>query len=120
MNGGAGGAVVVEVCRAVLGARGVVAPGRSSRATVVFDRVLGVRQLLQAALTARSSGPDAHRLGAAVDIAHAASMIPLVVVGWPRRGFVVRQLCVAAAFATAEVLLARAAHRAHGLHVRRR
>src|SRR6202044_1298581 len=75
---------VLSALRAVYGTGLLLAPGRILRAlarmpldrrTVAVARVLGARQLVQAALVGRS--PTSGRLlaGAAVDAVHAASMV---------------------------------------------
>jgi len=46
-------------------------------ATRRVGRVLGLRQLAQASLTAGAVGPVVHALGLQVDLAHAASMLGL-------------------------------------------
>lgn len=65
---------------------------------VVIFRVLGARQVVQAAVTARTGWGA---LGAAVDVAHFASMLPVVALSarWRRAAAV--QACLACGFAIA-------------------
>jgi hypothetical protein len=73
----------VEAARAAYGAVLLLAPARAlgalaraplDRPTVAVARLLGARQLVQAALLARHPGLRWRLAGAAVDGAHAASM----------------------------------------------
>jgi len=64
-------------------------------------RVLAVRQTLQALVTARSGRRS---LSAAVDVLHAASMLPVIIVAPGRAGrFAVIQIATAVVLATLEV-----------------
>jgi hypothetical protein len=107
-------ATPVELGRAALGVRHLVDAGlearRASRGeptpgTVAFSRVLGVRQIVQAALLLRSGSPNAHTLGALVDATHAISMVPLLLLDRRRRSFAVSQLLVALLLTAVEITL---------------
>lgn len=107
-------ATLVELGRAGLGVRHLAdarrsgadhVSGQPSRTTVAFYRVLGVRQLVQATLLARSGTPEAHTIGAAVDTVHAISMLPLMLLDRRRRGIALSQFGIALGLAAAEVLL---------------
>ena len=87
--------LLVPLARAGYGAALLCAPGPliglctgqppSPRARAVA-RVLGVRHLAQAAVTALCPGPEVVALGAVVDLLHAASMFALAAVDQtPRR-----------------------------------
>ncbi|WP_267419447.1 MULTISPECIES: hypothetical protein [unclassified Curtobacterium] len=98
---------VVEGIRAGLGVQHLVArraPDATS-GTAAFHRVLGVRHLVQSALLLRAGSGNAHTLGAAIDAAHAVTMLPLVLLGgrWGRIG--TRQFWLATGLAVAEVAL---------------
>jgi hypothetical protein len=82
-----------------------------SRALAVA-RVLGARQLLQAALT-RGPAPSAAwlRMGAAVDAAHAASMIGLAAADRTLRRATLADAAAATAFASGGLAAARRAPR---------
>jgi hypothetical protein len=71
--------------------------------TRAFDRILGVRQLVQAALLTRSGSPNAHTLGALVDLVHAISMLPLALVDPRRRRFAAEQFFVALLLTVLEI-----------------
>ncbi len=105
----------VETVRAVYGAGLLLAPPRAlsalSRApldavSVRVARVLGARHLLQALVLWARSGPRRHLAGAAVDAAHAASM--LAVARWSgrpaRRRLAARNARTAALLAALECL----------------
>lgn len=85
---------------------GVRLDGRA-RAVV---RVLGARQLLQAAVLSAGAngayGPLLHRLGAVVDFLHSASMVALAASDERRREAAAADAVVAALFATAELAAA--------------
>jgi hypothetical protein len=89
---------------AVLGLAG--GPPASRRARTVA-RILGVRQLAQAAASGRALAPDIGTqdraalltLGALVDVLHAASMLGLAVVDPPRRRAGLADGLIALAFA---------------------
>ena len=111
-------AATVELVRGSLGVLHLVTaqarrddPLRPRRGGRTFDRVLGVRQLVEAVLLRRSGTGDAHTLAAAVDLTHAVSMLPLLFVGarWRRLG--ASQLVIALGLAVAEVLLVGARRR---------
>jgi hypothetical protein len=78
-------------------------------ASVLVARVLGARQAAQAAATAPSPTAWRLRLGAAADVAHAASMAALGVVDNHRRRLAWADAMVAAAFAAAGLRAADAA-----------
>jgi hypothetical protein len=67
-----------------------------------LDRVLGVRQLAQAALVLRSGSADAHTLSALVDALHGATMVPLAL-DPRRRRFALGQAVTALVLTVAEV-----------------
>jgi hypothetical protein len=101
------GAYGVALCAtpgAVLGLAG--GPPASRRARTVA-RILGVRQLAQAAVSGRALAPDIGTedraalltLGALVDVLHAASMLGLAVVDPPRRRAGLADGLIALAFA---------------------
>ncbi|MDM7892999.1 hypothetical protein [Curtobacterium caseinilyticum] len=93
----------VEGLRAGISLAHLVASGRSSGRVAVFARVLGVRQLAQAALLVRAQTPEAHVLGAAVDATHGITMVPLIALDRQTRGFATRQLVVAVLLTALEV-----------------
>lgn len=95
----------VEGLRAGIGVVHLVASRGSSGRVAVFARVLGARQLLQAALLTRAASPDAHVVGAAVDATHGISMVPLIALDRQTRGFAARQLVVAVVLTALEVSL---------------
>lgn len=76
------------------------APDRLSTAAL---RVLGVRQVVQGALTAMVGSRSARRVGAAVDGLHCASMLLLALVDPPRRRAALVQASVAALLGSAEL-----------------
>ena len=109
-------ACLITAVRAGYGAALLWSPGPLIRAAVghatgqgprTTARVLGVRQLLQAAITGGDPGPQRLRLGAATDAAHAASMAALAVTDrrWRRAALI--DALAAATFAAAGL---RAAH----------
>jgi hypothetical protein len=69
------------------------------------SRVLGVRQLVQAFLVGRSGSAEAHTLGALVDAAHGASMLPFVFLRGRRGAFARTQLVVAVVLTCVEIAL---------------
>lgn len=69
------GGVLVAAPGALLG--GIHAPDRDDPRVLVVSRLLGGRLLLQAAVDLASRG-RMRRVGAAVEAAHALSMLPLV------------------------------------------
>jgi hypothetical protein len=73
---------------------------RRDRSTLVVARLLGARMVAQAALDL-AAGRRVLALGVAVDLAHAASMVPVVAL-WPLHR---RTAAVSAAAATATALL---------------
>ncbi|MGU3411347.1 hypothetical protein ACLBWP_14665 [Microbacterium sp. M1A1_1b] len=97
-------ATAVEGARAVLGALHLIRSGRDRR-TATFHRVIGVRQVVQAGVLARAGSGNAHTVGAAIDAAHAVTMLPLLVAPAPWRRVALRQVVLATAFAIAEVAL---------------
>jgi hypothetical protein len=110
-----------SLTRAAYGAVLLCAPGAvvgwctgqpaSARARAVV-RVLGSRHLIQAAVTARAPSALVLRIGAQVDLAHAASMLALGAVGRPLRRAPLADGLVAATFAALGA--AGAATRGHG------
>ena len=101
--GAASAASVVEAGRAALGVWHLSRAVRG-REHAVLHGVLGVRQLVQAALVARAGTADAHTLSAVVDALHGTSMVPLAL-DPRRRGFALQQVWIAAALTVAEVAL---------------
>jgi hypothetical protein len=106
-------AVLLQAVRAVYGAALLLVPGRVIRActgnqagarTRAVARVLGARHLAQVAVTA-GSGPSAESLGlgAAVDIAHAASMAVLALADRRLRRVTLTDALIETAFAAAGV-----------------
>jgi hypothetical protein len=101
--------------RAAYGVALLSAPGRfaglaagtpaDSRARKVA-RVLGVRHLAQAGVTAASPTARVLRLGAGTDFAHCASMLVLAAADRPRRRGAVTDAAAALAFALAGILTA--------------
>lgn len=78
------------------------------RRTRWVARLLGARQLGQAALSGLRPSPRALAIGAAVDLAHAVSMLALGAVDRRRRRAAATDALVAGGFALAGVLAARA------------
>jgi hypothetical protein len=68
-------------------------------------RVLGVRHLTQAILTARAPKAAVFGVGAAVDVAHAASMLALAASDHPMRRAEITDGLIAAGFAAAGTAL---------------
>lgn len=107
--------LLVPLARAGYGAALLCAPGSmigvctgqppSPRARRVA-RVLGVRHLTQAAITACNSGPEVVALGVVVDLVHAASMFALAAAGQSLRRAELADALAATALAVAEPALA--------------
>jgi len=93
---------LVEVARVGLGVWHLARATRSDDPHGVLDRVLGVRQLAQAALVLRAGTAEAHTLSAVVDAVHGATMVPLAL-DPTRRRFAVGQAWIALALTAAEV-----------------
>ncbi|MET3637442.1 hypothetical protein [Curtobacterium oceanosedimentum] len=93
----------VEGLRAAIGVAHLLASRGSTGRVAVFGRVLGVRQLVQAALLTRAAAPEAHVLGAAVDATHGVTMVPLIALDRQTRGFAARQLVVAVVLTALEI-----------------
>ena len=70
-------------------------------------RVLGVRHLAQAAITARAQGPEMITAGSAIDLCHAASMLAFAAASQSLRRAELADALVAAALAVAEPASAR-------------
>ncbi len=83
------------------------------RVSVTVARVLGARHLAQAALTVVSPGRDVLALGVWVDVAHAASMLPLVL-DRPRARAGLTETVVALAWAATGLRDLRRAPTSHG------
>lgn len=103
----------LETIRASYGLAQLLAPNAVARRLTCRNvddrerfvtRVLGVRHLLQAAVLVNGSR-RAHRLGAAVDALHAASMVGLALVDRSRRRQAWTSAATASAFAAAEYVL---------------
>ena len=93
----------VEIARAVLGVWHLVRAQRPGDQHPVLDRVLGVRQLAQAAVVLRAGTADAHTASALVDAAHGVTMVPLALLDPRRRRFAGGQLWIALALTVAEI-----------------
>lgn len=104
-------ATVVEGVRAGFGLWHLTRAQRPGSGQPGLDRVLGARQLAQAALvlrgtrTAGTRSGNAHTLSATVDTLHAASMVPLALLNGRRRGFALEQVWIAVGLAVAEIVL---------------
>ncbi|MFK4481855.1 hypothetical protein [Curtobacterium sp. AB7] len=94
-------ASAVELGRAVLGVWHLSRSFRG-RDQAVLHGVLGVRQLVQAALVARTGSGNAHTLSAAVDAVHGVTMVPLAL-DPRRRTFALQQVWIATVLTVAEV-----------------
>lgn len=93
---------LVEGVRAVIGAVHVIRAG-SDRTTATFHRVVGLRQVAQAGVTARLGTGNAHTVGAAVDVLHATTMLPRLLAPAPWRRAAGGQLVLAVVLALAEI-----------------
>ncbi|SDQ18732.1 hypothetical protein SAMN02800687_0760 [Curtobacterium sp. UNCCL20] len=93
----------VEFARAALGVWHLMRAQRAGDQHPVLDRVLGVRQLAQAAVVLRAGTADAHTASALVDAAHGVTMVPLAVLDPRGRRFACGQLWIALALTIAEV-----------------
>lgn len=108
--------VVLEAGRAAYGLVGLVAPGRLAtlelgrapgRGATTVARILGARHLAQGLAVLATGGADAHRVGAAVDALHAASMVPWSAAARTDRRYYVTSGVVAATLALLEWQAAR-------------
>lgn len=99
---------VMLAARAGYGAVLVFAPGaviglytgrQASPGARAVARVLGLRHLAQAAVTASTPTPAVLAIGAGVDLAHAASMLALGAPRWPLRRAPLSDALVAVIFA---------------------
>jgi hypothetical protein len=106
--------LLVPLARAGYGAALLCAPGPMigvitgqppSRRARRVARVLGVRQLAQAAVTALNPGPEVVALGVVVDLLHAASMFAFAAVVPDLRGAELADALAATALAVAEPAL---------------
>lgn len=103
--------LAIEAARLVYGAAQLVAPGPVARSvgaqtddvSLRVRRVLGLRHLVQGAVLLRAGG-TAHRVGALVDVTHAASMFLWAATHTNRRRGAILNGLSAAAFALAETL----------------
>lgn len=107
---------LLTAVRAGYGAALLWSPGPLTRAAVghatgpgprTTARILGLRQLLQAGLTAGDPSPRALLLGAATDAAHAASMAALALTGRPWRRAALLDTLAAGTLAAAGLRAAR-------------
>jgi hypothetical protein len=73
-------------------------------------RVLGIRHLVQAAVTAGAPGPEMFTVGSMIDLCHAASMLGLATVDKSLRRAELADALVAAALAVAEAASAGSGH----------
>ena len=99
------GIVLVTVPELVVRAYGGQ-PGRPDRTVA---RVLGWRQLIQAAACAGAPGPQVLLLGAEADAAHALSAVALAAADRPRRRAGLTEALLASALAVAGIAAARPA-----------
>jgi hypothetical protein len=114
---GHGSAGRLSVIRAVIGVAHLLAPARSApgaggRLTTTgrrVVRVLGARQLTQAAITGRCPGRAVLWLGVEVDATHAATMLAVAACSRRYRRPALGNVAMAAAFAAAGALAARRA-----------
>jgi hypothetical protein len=104
--------MVLELERLGLGAADVLAPRALARAELGRRpddlsrrvlRVLGVRQLVQAGLAMRFRSRAARRIGAAVDLLHAGSMVALAILDPRRRRGALVQAGIATGFGIGEL-----------------
>lgn len=109
-----------DTVRVALGTAEAVAPEalaalengrRGDSVTVRVHRVLGVRQIVQGAATAAAGSAGARRIGAVVDVLHAASMVLLAVLDPGRRRAALVQAATAGCFAAIGAAAARSAER---------
>lgn len=99
--------LALEAVRAAYGIRLLLNPSAvgDDTASRVLARVLGARQVTQAALAAWQGGRTTHTLGAVVDTLHAVSMLP--VASRPRwRGFARSSAAVAVVLGVVEAVVA--------------
>ncbi len=99
------GAALVLAPDTVVGIAASTPPGDTVR---VVARVLGVRHLVQALLTADRPAPAALTLGALVDLLHLASMLGLAVVDPRHRRYALLDAGAAAGWAATGAAAARA------------
>lgn len=97
----------VEAARAAIGAVHLLRARKHGAGTwpVVFHRVLGVRQVVQALVVGRTDTGDAHTVSAAVDAAHAVTMLPMLLLGRRARRIGAGQFAIALALTVAEIAL---------------
>jgi hypothetical protein len=101
----------VDVARLVVGGTALLVPGRLLRATGSTDgpgvrrvtRVLGARYLLQAGAGLALHRPWVAELDGAVDLVHAASMLPVAVALPAQRRLALTSAVVAVACAAADL-----------------
>ncbi|HEY6311748.1 MAG TPA: hypothetical protein VIY52_13225 [Streptosporangiaceae bacterium] len=100
----------LQKVRATYGAALVLVPGpviwlatgqRPSRRACRVAQVLGIRHLIQAALTAAAPEPAVLAIGGQIDVVHAASMLLLAVVSRTGRRAALTDALTEAAFAAA-------------------
>lgn len=82
--------------------------GQIDRPALAFARVLGVRDLVQAAVIARRPTRGRILAGAAVDATHATTMVALALIRPDRRKLALTNVTTASAFAVAGLRRARA------------
>jgi hypothetical protein len=108
---GTGPPLAVPLARAGYGAALLCAPGPVIRACTGqvpsprarrVARVLGIRHLAQAAITAWAPGPGLVAAGAAIDVCHAASMLALAAANRPLRRAGLADALAAATLAVVE------------------
>lgn len=87
----------------------LLGPDRTPRFAVFVARVLGARQLAQAAVTARARTPGLIRLGAAADALHACTGVAVAVLIPRWRRTALADAAIAAGFGVAGQLRARRA-----------
>lgn len=107
----------LTLVRAAWGAALLLAPGRVlsalphqqiDRSACAFARVLGARNLAQAAVIARRPTRGWILAGAAVDATHATTMVALALLKPDRRKLALTNIATAGAFASAGLHRARA------------
>lgn len=108
--------LVIPLARAGYGAALLCAPGpmirlrtgqTPSRRASQVARVLGIRHLVQATITAWAPAPETVAIGAVLDLCHAASMLAFAARYKSLRRAELADALVAAALAVAEPTLAR-------------
>lgn len=84
----------------------IMGGAQADRRSAAVARVLGVRQIVQGAVTAGRPGPAVLALGAEVDVAHSVSMLALAMLDRTRRRTALVDASVAGTLAVAGTALA--------------